>query len=392
MMYADSDKPPTSQPTGYTSLTVPKVTLPKSGGSIRSIDEKFSVNAANGTAGCNIPFPFSASRNSFMPSLGLSYSSGSGNSEFGLGWNAAPAAIARRTDKQLPQYRDAAESDIFVLAGAEDLVPVFEQDNAGNWVKYSRTENGNTVTRYRPRIESGFSRIEKVTEVSGNVYWQVTAGNNVVSVFGKSKTAQIADPNDDTRIFKWLPEFSYDDKGNCYQYAYKKEDSVNIPLALHEKNRLNSLSACTNTYLKRIKYGNKTHFNKNTIDLINWESFLQSIDYLLELTLDYGEHDAGNPQPNDDNGWLCRTDAFSNYRSGFEVRTYRLCQRVLMFHHFTELGTTPCLVNSLDLEYNTDATFTFLQSATRKGYIRKQDGSYSEKALPPVTFTYEPLG
>ena len=95
----------------YTSLSVPQITVPKGGGSIRSIDENFSVNAANGTSGCSIPFPFSPSRNGFMPGMTLSYNSGSGNSEFGLGWNAQPAAIVRRTDKQLPQYNDGVESD-----------------------------------------------------------------------------------------------------------------------------------------------------------------------------------------------------------------------------------------------------------------------------------------
>ncbi|MEJ7711923.1 MAG: SpvB/TcaC N-terminal domain-containing protein [Pyrinomonadaceae bacterium] len=33
--------------------------------------------------------------------------------------------------------------------------------------------------------------------------------------------------------------------------------------------------------------------------------------------------------------WLCRPDAFSTYRAGFEIRTSRLCRRVLMFHHFS---------------------------------------------------------
>ena len=30
----------------------------------------------------------------------------------------------RKTDKGLPKYQDALESDVFILTGAEDLVPV----------------------------------------------------------------------------------------------------------------------------------------------------------------------------------------------------------------------------------------------------------------------------
>ena len=51
--------------------------------------------------------------------------------------------------------------------------------------------------------------------------------------------------------------------------------------------------------------------------------------------------------------WTARVDPFSSYRAGFEVRTYRLCQRVLMFHHFPdELGTPDYLVRSTDFTYS----------------------------------------
>ena len=58
---------------------------------------------------------------------------------------------------------------------------------------------------------------------------------------------------------------------------------------------------------------------------------------MFEVVFDYGEHDAGRPDarmtPAD---WPVPPDPFSSYRAGFEVRTYRLCRRVLMFHHFPE--------------------------------------------------------
>ena len=33
-------------------------------------------------------------------------------------------------------------------------------------------------------------------------------------------------------------------------------------------------------------------------------------------------------------GWTARQDPFSSYRSGFEIRTWRLCHAVLVFHRF----------------------------------------------------------
>lgn len=49
--------------------------------------------------------------------------------------------------------------------------------------------------------------------------------------------------------------------------------------------------------------------------------------------------------------WNCRLDPFSTYRPTFELRTYRLCRRVLMFHNFPQeqnIGAD-CLVRSTDL-------------------------------------------
>jgi len=380
----DTDTPngrnnPSSEKSSGNSITIPQITLPKGGGAIKSIDDKFQVNAANGTAGFSIPFPFSPSRNSFMPGMALSYNSGSGNGIFGLGWNAEPPSISRKTEKKLPEYNDAEESDTYIFSGAEDLVPALKKDESGNWVKDESPDG--LIKRYKPRIEGGFARIEKIIETDGNVYWQVTTRDNIKSVFGKNKSAQIFNPASDTKIFKWLLEFSYDDKGNCFQLEYKKEDRTNVPDVLSEKNRLNDYSKFTNSYLKRIKYCSKESLIKNN-----------NPEYLLELILDYGEHDLANPRPNDDNGWICRQDAFSEYRAGFEIRTYRLCQRVLMFHHFRELGEAPCLVRSMNFDYDSGTAFTFLKSITQKGFVRKADGTYTERSLPPFEFTYEKLG
>ena len=85
-----------------------------------------------------------------------------------------------------------------------------------------------------------------------------------------------------------------------------------------------------------------------------------------------------------------RSDAFSDYKPGFEIRTARLCKRVLLFHHFAELPGGSALVKSLDFSYadagGTD--FAFLKSITEYGYIKKPDGTYSVRHLPPVEFEY----
>ena len=113
-------------------VSAPAITLPKGGGAIHGIGEKFAANPVTGTGSMSIPIVTSPGRSGFGPQLSISYDSGAGNGAFGLGWNLSLPSITRKTDKGLPKYQDADESDIFILSGAEDLVPLLIE-KGGNW-------------------------------------------------------------------------------------------------------------------------------------------------------------------------------------------------------------------------------------------------------------------
>src|SRR5262245_11934094 len=115
------------------SAAVP--TLPKGGGALRAIGETFQTNPATGTGSLSIPLGLPAARGGgATPELALSYDSGTGNGVFGLGWSVGIPAITRKTDKGLPEYRVVEETDVFQLAGAEDLLPARKEDPPGTWV------------------------------------------------------------------------------------------------------------------------------------------------------------------------------------------------------------------------------------------------------------------
>lgn len=94
-----------------------------------------------------------------------------------------------------------------------------------------------------------------------------------------------------------------------------------------------------------------------------------SVDWMFELVFDYDEghytilpldntkseseqHQFIQASISADGKWSVRPDSFSSYRAGFEVRTYRRCHRVLMFHKFPELGSDPYIVRSTEFEYS----------------------------------------
>ncbi len=378
-------------------ISAPAVSLPKGGGAIRGMGEKFAANAVTGTSSMSVPIPTSAGRSGFGPRLSLSYDSGSGNGAFGFGWSLSSPAIVRKTDRGLPRYLDDEESDVFLLSGAEDLVPVRLPN--GKLFEDLASAPGFAIRRYRPRIDPISSRIERWTHVAtGEMHWRAITRDNITTFYGKTNESRIfdpacADPAHPTRVFAWLICESFDDKGNVAEYEYKSEDSTGVLGTLMREANRTPAERGANRYLKRIRYGNTV----SRLDAVRFPS----TQWLFELVLDYGEHHPLTPAPNDSGAWACRNDPFSSYRSGFEVRTYRLCRRFLVFHHFkNEAGVgADCLVRSLDLRYRStrgipsDAQLgnpvaSFVESFTSAGYRRDGAGGYVRRALPPLELTY----
>ena len=382
-------------------ISAPEISLPKGGGAIRGMGEKFSANAFTGTGTLTVPIATSPGRSGFGPHLSLSYDSGSGNGPFGIGWSLSVPAITRKTDKGLPLYEDANESDVYILSGAEDLVPLYQKDPMGNWI-YDKQGNlefdetsrdGYTIRHYKPRVEGLFARIERWTaQVDHDVHWRTITRDNVTTIYGKDSNSRIFSPTDPLRIFSWLFCGSYDSKGNAIIYSYKAEDSVNVDgLQANEHNRT-SLSRSANRYLKIIKYGNRTPNRDGDWNATD-PSQLPEGDWMFKVVLDYGEHDALHPTPNDQGQWFCRQDPFSTHRATFEVRTYRLCQRILMFHHIPEeLGPADNLISSVELAYDQDPIGSFITNITRSGFVKQQDQSqsaqYLKKSLPSLDLEY----
>jgi RHS repeat-associated protein len=349
--------------------------------------EKLSANPLTGTASATIPIAASPGRSGFGPQLALSYNSAGGNGPFGFGWALSLPSVTRRTDQGLPRYDPSlpsdhqVEPDVFVLSGAEDLVPMRDAD--AGWARVTRVEEGYRVDRYRPRVEGLFARIERWTRLSdGEIHWRSVSQDNVTTLYGEDDGARIADPQRPERVFSWLISRTWDDKGNAIVYEYVTDNGAGVDTAAaHERNRTDATRA-TNRYLKRVRYGNRVS-NKSNPGLTNPQ-------WMFEVVFDYGDHDPDVPQPSPDRPWPCRTDAFSSYRAGFEVRTYRLCRRALLFHHFPdEPGVgADCLIRSTTFTHTAgEAIGQFLTAAVHSGHRRVGVG-YVTGSLPPVEFTY----
>ena len=381
------------------ALKTPTLSLPKGGGAIRGIGEKFTANPVSGTGSMSIPIAASPGRAGFSPQLSLSYDSGAGNSVFGLGWNLALPAITRKTDKGLPRYNDSDETDVFIFAGAEDLVAVSGQEQSIR--VYGKQYH---IHVYRPRIEGLFARLERWTEQGNarNVFWRSISRDNITTWYGHDEQSRVFDPNHPTHIYQWLICQSYDDKGNAIEYRYSRDAASQFALDTPWESNRDSIVHTTYRYPSQICYSHKQPFIPTLSATGAWPT-LDDDGWLFRLVFDYGDSQATpvySPYRIDDvlNAKpLQRLDAFSNYRAGFEIRCHRLCRRTLMFHDMPDLGSEPVLVRATEFIYRhpapqalstpTASGYTRLISVVQRSYER-DNNAYHDRGLPPVEFKY----
>jgi hypothetical protein len=153
------------------------IALPKGGGALHGIGEKFSPDLHTGTGNFTVPLALPPGRNGFQPQLNLVYSTGNGNGPFGLGWNLSVPGISRKTSKGVPRYNEDADlskkpnerPDVFILSGAEDLVRVSGQYPGR--------------VQYRPRTEGLFALIEHIRNGQDD-YWEVRSKDGLISRYG----------------------------------------------------------------------------------------------------------------------------------------------------------------------------------------------------------------
>jgi RHS repeat-associated protein len=318
------------------------ISLPQGGGALHGIGEKFSPDLFTGTGNFTVPIALPPGRNGFQPQLSLAYSSGSGNGPFGLGWNLTIPGVSRKTSKGVPVYDDA--KDVFVLSGAEDLVPV---------------PGGPTgATRHRPRTEGIFAHIDHFADAATKDYWQVRSKDGLTSLYGTpglrgADPAAVADPSAPDKVAAWRLTQSRDPFGNLIQYQYLRDRASS---GSHSWDQL---------YPRRIQYADYT-------DPKGAQQFLVS------LFFEYGEATPGDPSTIPQ-----RPDAFSSYRSGFEIRTRWRCSKITVFTHAAQ----DMPVRAYALTYDQDP-FNGLSLLSQVQLIGYDDSGNALQELPPVEFGY----
>ena len=320
------------------------ITLPRGGGALQGLGETFAPDLFTGTGNFNVPLALPSGRNGFQPELSLVYSTGHPNGPFGLGWDLSIPSVSRKTSKGVPRYRDdgldSSGQDTFVLSGMDDLVQLSESQPG--------------IKKFRPKTERLFADIEHIRNGTHNS-WRVRSRDGLVSVFGTAALAEdaavIADPSNPSKIFCWKLINTTDSFGNRIEFQYLRDRGQD---GSHRWDQL---------YLERIQY---VDFDRDGAT-----RFLVSVMFAYE------------PRP----------DPFSNYRSGFDIRTRLRCTRIEIRTNAVE----DLLVRIYQMVYLDDRVAAGelpiatrpLNSVSLLSQIRMQGHDRGEtEQLPPLEFGY----
>ena len=237
---------------------------------------------------------------------------------------------------------DDGSPDVFIVSGAEDLVPV--ADDARGRV------------RYRPRSEGLFARIEHVRDDTGD-YWEVRSRDGLLTRYGTPRPTDAApdwrDPavTDDRasggrgRVFAWRITETTDAVGNLVRYSYARD---------HGEEPGHAWDQPIVSRIEYADYGDRAD-----------PSFLVRVDFEYEQ----------------------RPDPFSDYRSGFEIRTTLRCSTIRVSTHAAD-GVARA-VREYRFGYE-QAPFNGASLLTRVEVVGVDDQSGPPRSehLPPLTFGY----
>src|SRR5215204_1465577 len=92
------------------SMSSQVISLPKGGGALHGIGEKFAPDLHTGTGNFSVPIAVPSGRIGFQPDLTLVYSAGQGNGPFFLGWSLSIPGVTRQTSKGIPRYDDSTDT------------------------------------------------------------------------------------------------------------------------------------------------------------------------------------------------------------------------------------------------------------------------------------------
>jgi RHS repeat-associated protein len=306
------------------------ISLPTGPGSIQGLGESFQPQLNTGSGSYAVKLEVPPGSGGQTPELTLGYDTGSPNGPLGLGWTLSTMkGVARNTDDGVPLYVDGPNGLDDDLDGVTDNPHELDHFTGMDGEELVQLGDGS----FRSENEASFLRYQRA-----GAGWEARSKDGTLYEFGKTPDSQIEEGG---RVFKWLLERVVDLDQNTIEYRY-----------------LSHPESPGQLYCQSIRWGQPQAF------------FAAVFAY-----------ETGRP------------DVFTDFRSGFEVRTALRLVRLDVVSQgvpaapdsltgdLYQDGIQDRLIRRYQLAYHQDAHLSLLSRVTKLG----RDGL---TAFPPATFDY----
>ena len=197
-----------------TGVSEDRVSLPEGPGSLEGVGENVDINTNMGSMSHAVKIVVPQGFGAVTPNLGLSYSSGGGESVLGVGWSMPMPSIERMTFKRLPLYQS---DDDFCVDGSAQLVRL----------------PGTNPPIYRSRFEGGFARYTWLDEGDGREgYWLAEYPDGTRAFFGADAQGNLvaeARVSGAEGTFKYMMVEKVDVFGHKEVWSYRKFGADSLP-------------------------------------------------------------------------------------------------------------------------------------------------------------------
>ena len=163
---------------------------------------------SGGSLGYEYKITVPPGRNGIMPNLSLIYNNQNTSilNAFGYGW-----------ETNIPYIERSNKSGTDKLYVDNNFVSTLDGELA--------TTSSATTTQYGAKIDDGSFRKYSFN----NNYWIVTDKNGTKYTFALSPSTRMSDPNDSTKVYRWMLEEIRDKNSNYVSYSYVKADGYIYP-------------------------------------------------------------------------------------------------------------------------------------------------------------------
>ena len=169
-----------------------------------------SADESSGAFTTSIPIKTPLGRKGVQPSLSLSYNSYRQEdiNIAGFGWTIDIPSIERINKR-----------------GVEGLFTQFDFRSSLDG-ELGRKASATTTEDYGAKVENGAFR---AYEYKSHAWWKVTDKTGTIYTFGTSTLSRLDDPNDSTKVYRWMLERVEDPNGNYMTYEYTKDKGQVYP-------------------------------------------------------------------------------------------------------------------------------------------------------------------